>query len=164
MNNLELETMSSAKTVDVAPDVEPVIVSPFLKEPAKVFCSSTTLSPASKLKAFVLSNKTKLLVVPSVSKSMWSISVNVCRVISADSKNKKYDVKNSVNLGWFSKTNWGTCCLTRVDIFFLFVFFLSDITYHLITAGSSISCTCLWTTAFYFIYITSERWISCIDW
>ena len=38
-NNLELETMSSAKTVDVAPDVEPVIVSPFLKEPAKSFCS-----------------------------------------------------------------------------------------------------------------------------
>ena len=29
MNNLELETMSSANTVEVAPEVEPVITSPY---------------------------------------------------------------------------------------------------------------------------------------
>ena len=70
MNNLELETISSAKTVDVAPDVEPVITSPFLKEPAKSFSSATSLSPKSKPKAFVLSNNMKLFAVASVSKSM----------------------------------------------------------------------------------------------
>ena len=70
MNNLELETMSSAKTVDVAPDVEPVIISPFLKEPAKSFSSATNLSPASKPNAFVLSNNIKLFAVASVSKSI----------------------------------------------------------------------------------------------
>ena len=71
MNNLELETISSAKTVDVAPDVEPVITSPFLKEPAKSFSSATSLSPKSKpAKAFVLSNNIKLFAVASVSKSM----------------------------------------------------------------------------------------------
>ena len=47
-NNLELDTMSSAKTVEVAPDVDPVMTSPFANEPPKVFCSSTSLLPASK--------------------------------------------------------------------------------------------------------------------
>ena len=47
-NNLELDMVSSAKTVEVAPDVEPVMTSPFANEPPKVFCSSTSLLPASK--------------------------------------------------------------------------------------------------------------------
>ena len=65
LNILELETLSSAKTVDVAPDVEPVITSPFLKVPEKDNSSFTTLSPKSKPKAFVLSNKTKLSIASS---------------------------------------------------------------------------------------------------
>ena len=52
----------------VAPDVEPVITSFFAKEPANVFSSATTLSPASKPKESVRSNKTKLVAVVSVSK------------------------------------------------------------------------------------------------
>ena len=47
-NNLELDIVSSAKTVEVAPDVDPVMTSPFANEPPKVFCSSTSLLPASK--------------------------------------------------------------------------------------------------------------------
>ena len=47
-NNLELDTVSSAKTVEVAPDVDPVMTSPFANEPPKVFSSSTSLLPASK--------------------------------------------------------------------------------------------------------------------
>ena len=39
---------ASAKTVEVAPDVDPVMTSPFANEPPKVFCSSTSLLPASK--------------------------------------------------------------------------------------------------------------------
>ena len=48
MNNLSFAIVSSANTVEVAPDVDPVIVSPFVNDPPKVFCSSTTLLPASK--------------------------------------------------------------------------------------------------------------------
>ena len=47
-NNLELDIVSSAKTVEVAPDVDPVTTSPFANEPPKVFCSLTSLLPASK--------------------------------------------------------------------------------------------------------------------
>ncbi len=65
------------------------------------------------------------------------------KVSSYLSKNKKYEVKNSANFGCSDNTNSGSCCLISLDIFFLCVFFIPDITYHLITAGSSISCSCL---------------------
>ena len=88
-NNLELDIVSSAKTVEVAPDVDPVMTSPFANEPPKVFCSLTSLLPASKPFLSVWLSKTKLSVVPTVSKSIWSIAVNVSKFNSADSKNKK---------------------------------------------------------------------------
>ena len=59
----------------VAPDVAPVMTSPFLKEPAVVFSSNTNLSPASKPKLSVLSIKTKLVAVVPDSKTMLSMSV-----------------------------------------------------------------------------------------
>ena len=46
-NNRELAVISSARTVDVAPDVEPVITSSFAKEPPNVFSSLTIVPPAS---------------------------------------------------------------------------------------------------------------------
>ena len=46
----------SERIVAVAPDVAPVITSFFCKVPEKESCSSTSLSPRSKLKASVLSS------------------------------------------------------------------------------------------------------------
>ena len=63
INNLEFTFSSSAKTVAIAPDVEPVITSFLAKEPAAVFSSATILSPTSKLKASVRSSKTKFVAV-----------------------------------------------------------------------------------------------------
>ena len=48
MNNLLLASMSSTKTVAVAPEIEPVTVSPFIKSPI-VVSSNKTLSPESSL-------------------------------------------------------------------------------------------------------------------
>ena len=75
MNSLEFSLWSSARTVAVAPDVAPVIVSFLAKEPAKVISSATTLSPASKPKESVRSNKTKLVDVVWDSKIILSMSV-----------------------------------------------------------------------------------------
>ena len=75
---------SSASIVAVAPDVAPVITSFFCKVPEKESCSSTTLSPLSKPKASVLSDKTKLSVAPSPSKSILSTEVKDDNCISAD--------------------------------------------------------------------------------
>ena len=83
----ELEK-SSARIVAVAPDVAPVIISLFCSVPEKESCSSTSLSPASKLKASVLSNRTKLLAAPSPSKSILSTEVKDDNRISADSRKR----------------------------------------------------------------------------
>jgi len=123
-------TKSSARTVDVAPEVDPVITSPFLNVPEKESCSSTSLLSASKPKASVLSSKTKLLVVPWVSKRILSTSVKEVNVISADSRKRKYEDKNSANLGWSCITNSGNCCFTRFDNFRLFVFLYVVIVIH----------------------------------
>ena len=88
-NNRELVVISSARTVEVAPDVEPVITSFFAKEPPNVFSSLTIVPPASSPFLFVWFNNTKLSVVPSVSKRIWSIAVSVSRFNSADSMKRK---------------------------------------------------------------------------
>ena len=78
----------SERMVAVAPDVAPVIISFFWNVPEKDSSSFTTLSPASKPKESVLSSKTKLSVVPSLSKSMLSTEVKEDICISADSKKR----------------------------------------------------------------------------
>ena len=79
---------SSARIVAVAPDVAPVIVSLFCNVPEKDNSSFTILSPRSKPKASVLSNKTKLSVAPSPSKSILSTDVKDDHPISADSRKR----------------------------------------------------------------------------
>ena len=89
MNNLLFAIISSDKTVEVAPEVEPVMISPFVNDPPKVFSSFTSLLFASNPFLFVWLSNTKLSVVPTVSKSIWSIAVNVSKFYSADSMNRK---------------------------------------------------------------------------
>ena len=79
---------SSERIVAVAPDVAPVITSFFWNDPENESSSDTTLSPASRPKPSVLSSKTKLSVVPSVSKSILSTEVKDEIWSSADSKKR----------------------------------------------------------------------------
>ena len=78
----------SERIVAVAPDVAPVITSFFWNDPENESSSDTTLSPASRPKPSVLSSKTKLSVVPSVSKSILSTEVKDEIWSSADSKKR----------------------------------------------------------------------------
>ena len=85
-NKREPSSMSSTNTVAVAPEVEPVTVSPFIKSPTAE-SSKRILSPVSSFCWFVPFNNKKLSVVVWVSNRITSGLPILEKTISADSKN-----------------------------------------------------------------------------